>query len=259
MKSVPWQDLRYIFGEIMYGGHITDFFDRRTNNTYLSVIFNENLNTRGELAPGLLSPDAFSYDYATYSSLISKSLPAESPLIYGLHPNAEIGFLTNKAEDLFQTILRLEIGSGASDGGGGGISPLLRETLIDLMRRCPPLFDLLGLSDKVKLRVADPDGPYCVVVAQECTRLNTLIEEITFTLDELQKGLNGQLNMSQAMEDMSLCLDINMVPGRNPFHACSWERLAWASRKSLSSWFTDLLLRKAQLVTWSNLVLPFLL
>ncbi len=35
--GVPWQDLRYIFGEIMYGGHITDFWDRRTNNTYLEV------------------------------------------------------------------------------------------------------------------------------------------------------------------------------------------------------------------------------
>jgi len=36
-ETVPWADLRYIFGEIMYGGHITDFWDRRTNNTYLSV------------------------------------------------------------------------------------------------------------------------------------------------------------------------------------------------------------------------------
>jgi len=34
---VPWADLRYIFGEIMYGGHITDAWDRRTNNTYLQV------------------------------------------------------------------------------------------------------------------------------------------------------------------------------------------------------------------------------
>ena len=63
--------------------------------------------------------------------------------------------------------------------------------------------------------------------------------------------------MSQSMEDMAQCLDLNMVPGRNPFHACSWERLAWASRKSLSSWFADLLLRRNQLQGWSNLVLPY--
>ena len=39
-SQVPWEDMRYIFGEIMYGGHITDFWDRRTNRTYLSVLLN---------------------------------------------------------------------------------------------------------------------------------------------------------------------------------------------------------------------------
>jgi hypothetical protein len=29
--KVPWEDLRYLFGEIMYGGHITDDWDRNAN------------------------------------------------------------------------------------------------------------------------------------------------------------------------------------------------------------------------------------
>lgn len=33
--KVPWEDLRYLFGEIMYGGHITDDWDRRLCKTYL--------------------------------------------------------------------------------------------------------------------------------------------------------------------------------------------------------------------------------
>jgi dynein heavy chain len=37
-EKVPYDDLRYIYGEIMYGGHITDGWDRRTNNTYLKVL-----------------------------------------------------------------------------------------------------------------------------------------------------------------------------------------------------------------------------
>lgn len=35
--EAPWQELRYIFGEIMYGGHITDYFDRRVTMSYLEV------------------------------------------------------------------------------------------------------------------------------------------------------------------------------------------------------------------------------
>lgn len=35
-SRVPWEDLRYLFGEIMYGGHITDDWDRRLCRTYLT-------------------------------------------------------------------------------------------------------------------------------------------------------------------------------------------------------------------------------
>jgi dynein heavy chain len=255
IRVVPWEDLKYLFGEIMYGGHITDFFDRRTNNTYLSVIFNETLLQQGELAPKLISPNASMFDYKSYEQLIAKQLPPESPVIYGLHPNAEIGFLTSKTDTLFQTILRIEIGSSDTGAQSGS---LLRDVLNDLTKRCPATFDMLSIAERSKDLLTGPDGPYAVVVTQECTRLNALINDISSTLDELQKGLNGQLNMSQGMEDMAECLEINMVPGRNPFHACSWERLAWASRKTLSGWFADLLQRLVQMVDWSkNLVLPY--
>lgn len=34
-SKIPWEDLRYLFGEIMYGGHITDGWDRRLCCTFL--------------------------------------------------------------------------------------------------------------------------------------------------------------------------------------------------------------------------------
>lgn len=37
--------------------------------------------------------------------------------MFGMHPNAEIGYLTLQCETLFDTILEVEGGSG---GGGGG-------------------------------------------------------------------------------------------------------------------------------------------
>lgn len=40
---VPWEDLRYLFGEIMYGGHITDDWDRKLCRTFLQEYMDPNL------------------------------------------------------------------------------------------------------------------------------------------------------------------------------------------------------------------------
>ena len=37
------EDLRYLFGEIMYGGHITDDWDRRLCKTYLEEYMNPTM------------------------------------------------------------------------------------------------------------------------------------------------------------------------------------------------------------------------
>ena len=54
--KVPWDDLRYIFGEIMYGGHIVEDWDRRLANGYLFKFFNEQLLEGLEFFPGFPSP-----------------------------------------------------------------------------------------------------------------------------------------------------------------------------------------------------------
>ena len=55
-KTVPWQDLRYIFGEIFYGGHVTDAWDRRTCNNYLQVSSSSHVCQSGQLASRISSP-----------------------------------------------------------------------------------------------------------------------------------------------------------------------------------------------------------
>merc|ERR1711871_1260369 len=87
---------------------------------------------------------------------------------------------------------------------------------------------------------------------QECARMNRLISEVRRSLEELEKGMSGALNMSEAMEDLVQALSIQQVPGRNPFHKCSWEKLAWWSKKGLMAWYSDLRLRVKQLCLWSE-------
>ncbi|GAB9467560.1 hypothetical protein Gpo141_00004900 [Globisporangium polare] len=48
---VPWQDLRYLFGEIMYGGHIVNELDRLVCGTYLSYFLRDELLEELSMVP----------------------------------------------------------------------------------------------------------------------------------------------------------------------------------------------------------------
>jgi hypothetical protein len=56
LLQVPWDDLRYVFGEIMYGGHIVEDWDRRLAAAYLLKYFNEGLLEGMEMFPGFNTP-----------------------------------------------------------------------------------------------------------------------------------------------------------------------------------------------------------
>jgi len=61
-SKVPWEDLRYLFGEIMYGGHITDDWDRRLCISYLEELMQPELVDGDlQLAPGFQAPPNSDY------------------------------------------------------------------------------------------------------------------------------------------------------------------------------------------------------
>ena len=71
------------------------------------------------LAPGFPIPP--NTDYKGYHNYIDECLPPETPYLYGLHPNAEIEFLTSTSDNMFRTVFEMQPrDSGA--GAGGGVS-----------------------------------------------------------------------------------------------------------------------------------------
>jgi dynein heavy chain len=76
-EKVPYADLQYLYGEIMYGGHITDEMDRRTNNTYLQRLIIPTIMQQMQLTmtAGFKSPDPVKFDRAKYESYIETNLP----------------------------------------------------------------------------------------------------------------------------------------------------------------------------------------
>ncbi len=58
-----------------------------------------------ELAPGFKAPMPTSYE--SMQNYIETALPAESPIVYGMHPNAELSLLTSQVSPLQTFLLQL--------------------------------------------------------------------------------------------------------------------------------------------------------
>lgn len=183
-SSVPWEALRYILAEIMYGGHVTDDWDRRLCKSYLEELLQPEL-LEGEinLAPNFPVPPQL--DYSGYHRFIDEFLPPESTYLYGLHPNAEIGILTRSAVKLCRQVLALQPQQDSSNKGSSmSQDEKVRMIMEDILDKLPDEFPIAELVSNV-----EDKSPYVVVILQECEMFNVLLSEIKQSLLQLEKGL----------------------------------------------------------------------
>jgi len=237
-STIPWDDLRYLFGEIFYGGHITDNYDRALCTAYLLAYVRVELLEGIQMFPGFASPPTL--NYKGYLEYIDEGLERETPIAYGLHPNAEINFMTQQATTLFTDISNLSPKGGGGGEGGMSMSEKVKMCLDDILERLPDLFPMLEIMERV-----EEVTPYTGVFLQECERMNSLIFEVRRSLIELDSGLKGDLSITEPMEKIMHALSSQAVP-------MSWEKLAWASRDSLANWLSSLLARQIQLLNWTG-------
>ncbi|KAL0479464.1 dynein heavy chain [Acrasis kona] len=239
--KVPWEDLRYVFGEIMYGGHITDDWDRRLCSTYFAEYIRAEVVETIQLCPGFQSPPT-NLTYQGYLEYIETQLPSESPTAFGLHPNAEIGFRTAQGENLFRMIVEMQPRSG---GGGEGMSATekVAQEIANIMDRLPEQYNLVDIVEK--LDAGDERTPFQNSFYQECEYMNRLLVEIDRSLRELKSGLDGELTISDKMQNLMDALYSNKVPE-------TWTAVAYPSLRPLDMWVTNLLERCAQLTAWTQ-------
>eukprot|EP00835_Amoeboradix_gromovi_P001568 NODE_74_length_23402_cov_1.166974.p1 type:complete len:4329 gc:universal NODE_74_length_23402_cov_1.166974:19649-6663(-) len=233
-SKIPWDDIRYIFGEIMYGGHISDDLDRRLCATYLQVYVREELfDTSLLYCANFNAPP--SLDYNEYHRYIDENLPLENPLLYGMHPNAEISVQTITSEKLFMTMMELQPKESL---GQGKVSKeeLLRVMIEEMIVLIPEVFG--DMSAKIEDKT-----PFTSVCLQECDRMSKILTEMKRSLIELLLGLNGDLSTTDLMEQMMQSLHLNKIPE-------NWIKMTYPSSNSLNLWFVDLLNRYKQLEGW---------
>ena len=239
-NEIPWEGLRYLFGEIMYGGHITDDWDRRLCKAYLDeFLATKMLDGDHFLAPGFKVPP--NSDLVGYHKYVDENLPSESPSLYGLHPNAEIEILTVDSEKLFRRLLEMLPREGREGESTEGSSEGKVQTILDdILGRLPELFNTQDLQSRTP---PEERTPFAVVALQECDRMNILLREISRSLKELSLGLKGELTISAEMDALQNALFFDMVPE-------SWTVKAYPSLYSLGLWFANLIARARELEIW---------
>ena len=113
----PWDAVRFIVGEVLYGGHIVNDFDRAVCTAYCEHFFREECLDGMELFPfrtgdaglGFKAPAPTSYARYMESIESSEAVEVGAASAFGLHPNAEIGFRTGQANALFDMLIEMQV------------------------------------------------------------------------------------------------------------------------------------------------------
>ncbi|XP_063093605.1 dynein axonemal heavy chain 14 [Cavia porcellus] len=268
--DVPWRLLRCLVGEVVYGGRITDPWDRRCLDTLLCRLCNPE-TLRDDFAFSSeeicqLAPRSASFqDYIH----IIQSLPDEdAPEILGIHPEATWSYRETQGLQFMDNLIAMQPSTAMVTHP---ISPekspdmLVMEILLDIQARLPLTVEDNRSADAslgtLRALLANPaleslrrnmtgHDPllHCVLITflnQETGRFDRLLFVIHKSLKDLQLAIKGQSTLTQELEEVYDSFINTRVP-------LLWQRQAYRSSKPLSAWVDNLSQRLDFLTTWAQ-------
>ncbi|XP_037633762.1 dynein heavy chain 10, axonemal [Sebastes umbrosus] len=242
-SNIPWESLKYLIGEVMYGGRAIDSFDRRILTVYMDEYLGDFLFYTFRRFHFFSNKDV---DYKIPPNGPKKiyvdeieSLPlANTPEVMGLHSNAEIGYYTQAVKHMWTHLIDLQPQTGES---GGSISrdEYISQVAQDIQNKLPKLFDMDVICKKFGAVIS----PTSVVLLQELERFNKLVVRMQRSLAELQRALAGEVGMSSELDEVAQALFNGHIPA-------IWKKLAPDTLKSLGNWMSHFKRRYEQYNYW---------
>ncbi|XP_062548437.1 dynein axonemal heavy chain 8 [Armigeres subalbatus] len=237
-RGISWKTVRYMLGEVQYGGRVTDDYDKRLLNTFAKVWFSD-----------AIFMEEFSF-FREYRIMKFKSLEeymeaielmplVDPPQVYGLHANADITYQSNTTQEILDTIVSIQP-KESSGGGGETREATVARLVTDMLTKVPAPYDPYAVKERLK--IMGHLGSMNIFLRQEIDRIQKIILLVRTTLKDLLLAIDGIIIMNEQLRD---ALD-NIYDARVPE---VWKRGSWASA-SLGFWFTELIERNNQFYTW---------
>jgi len=253
-----WVTIQYMVAEVQYGGRITDDMDRELFVTYAARwLCDEIFNPAFAFNP---YQSDYSYripsglDIAAYRCAIDTIPAVDSPMIFGLHPNADLTYRLKEASEMLTTIIETQP-KDAGSGAGKSTDELVKEQALDLMSKMPPDFVEEEFRAKIERLPGPPrlpergfGAPLNIFLFQELQRLQCIIAIVRSNLNALAMAIDGTVVMTaDLLEDLNSVFD-GRVP-RRWTHDASGAEISWLL-PNIGGWFTGLLDRHQQLYMW---------
>ena len=251
--TIPWASLKYLIGEAMYGGRVTDDYDRRVMMTYLNEYMGDFIFDANQKF-FFSHSDAFDYEipelgpFDNYLKCINEMPSTYSPEIIGLHSNAEIDYFTQASKRIWEDMIKLQTSTGSSGSkkktDEKEAPTQTREEIVLQMAemfletKLPPKFDMLTINRKFQNK-----SPIDAVLTQEIERYNLLNDKMKETLNDLILSLKGEISMNSEIESIMLSLYNGLLP-------IQWRQLAPETQKNLLNWLEHYHKRYTQYQDW---------
>jgi len=257
-EPLSWVTIQYMVAEAQYGGRITDDLDRELFVTYAAKWLCNDIFKSGFTFNTYESD--FSYaipeglEIQQYREAISMIPPVDSPLIFGLHPNADLTYRLKEASEMMATIVETQ---PKDSGGAGGKSmdEIVKEQALELLDKMPADFVEEIFRAQIQ-KLKGPPGasdkgfaaPLNIFLFQELQRLQNIIKIVRSNLGSISMAIDGTVVMTtDLLEDLSSIFDAR-VPRRWTNDASGAE-ISWLM-PNLGGWFTGLLDRHGLLEMW---------
>ncbi|XP_041352994.1 dynein heavy chain 6, axonemal-like isoform X2 [Gigantopelta aegis] len=284
--TVPWTALRYLTGEVTFGGRVTDDWDRRCLLSMLGRFYCENILKEDHTfsADGQYKPIPDTYTLSDVIKYVEELPNYEYPDMLGMTDNAEKTCREIQAGEFIDIIVsvqpRIYVGLTGSQKSNDEI---VLDICTDIDKHLPksieetddadtankgtrllPRYSLKSLilkESSTDLRIKQKDrlmleeatdsvlgnSALITVLRQEIDRFNNLLHIIHKSLSELTQAVKGEIIMSDLLEDAYKALLTQRVPAQ-------WKMVAYESRKPLASWVRDLVNRVDFFSLWAELI-----